>query len=80
MRLIQQEAAMDAIDAKITNFGWNQENMTEPRRCRCCGKGWVTREVVCRACKPIYKYRRSDYYFLRSIEVKALDMGVQAWL
>jgi hypothetical protein len=81
MRLIQQEAAMDAIEAKVTNYGWlSGDTIPEPKRCRCCGKNWVTREVVCRACKPIYKYRRSDYYFLRSIEVKALDMGVQAWL
>jgi hypothetical protein len=66
--------------AVITSDKWFQDIPNEPRKCRCCGKGWVTREIVCKACKPIYKYRRSDYYFLRSVEIQTLDMGVQVWL
>ena len=65
---------------KVTSDGWGRfEDAQEPRRCRCCGKGWVTREIVCKACKPVYKYRRADYYFLRSVEIQTLDMGVQVW-
>jgi hypothetical protein len=72
---------MDMTSAKVTSDGWFVGDVqAEPRKCRCCGKGWVTREIVCKACKPIYKYRRADYYFLRSVEIQTLDMGVQVWL
>jgi hypothetical protein len=67
------------IEARITSDKWFQDIPQEPKRCRCCGKNWVTREVVCRECRPIFKYRRADYYWLRSVEINALDMGVQAW-
>ena len=70
---------MDTIEAKITSDRWFQDIPSEPKKCRCCGKGWVTREIVCKECRPAVKYRRSDYYFLRSVEIQTLDMGVQAW-
>ena len=67
------------MKARITSDKWFQDLPIEPRKCRCCWKAWVTREVYCRACKPIYKYRRADYYFLRSNEMQTLDMGVPIW-
>jgi hypothetical protein len=66
-------------DTKVTSFGWMAEDTREPRRCRMCGKNWITREIVCNECKPMFKYHRSDYYWLRSVECNTLDMGVQLW-
>lgn len=72
---------MDMTSAKVTSDGWFAGDVqAEPRRCRMCGKNWVTLDSVCRACKSIYKYRRADYYWLRATEINTLDMGVQAWV
>lgn len=71
---------MDTItEARITSDQWFHDTPQAPRRCRACGKNWITRETVCHECKPMFKYRRSDYYWLRSVEIQTLDMGVQLW-
>ena len=67
-------------NTKVTSFGWMTDDQKPPHRCRSCGKNWVTREIVCSDCKPIYKYRRSDYYYHRTNEIQTLDMGVPLWL
>jgi len=66
-------------DTKVTSFGWMQDDKSEPRKCRRCGKTWVTGHVVCGPCSAEMKYERSNYYYHRSVECQTLDMGVALW-
>ena len=69
---------MDTDQARFTSFGL-MDNHIGPHKCRRCGKTWVTGHVACGPCSKEMKYERSNYYFLRSVEIQTLDMGVQAW-
>ena len=71
---------MDMTSAKVTSDGWFAGDMqSEPRKCRRCGRVWVTGHKVCGPCNREMKYERSNYYFLRAVEIQTLDMGVQIW-
>ena len=66
------------IEAKITSDKWFSDTI-EPRKCRRCGRVWVTGHQVCGACNHEIKYARANYYWLRNVELQALDMGVAVW-
>ena len=71
---------MDITQATITSDKWFSGDMPQdPRKCRRCGKVWVTGHVACGPCSKEIKYERSNYYFLRAVEIQTLDMGVAVW-
>ena len=72
---------MDTLtESKITSDKWFSGDMpSEPKRCRRCGKTWVTGHKVCGACNVEVKYARANYYWLRAVECATLDMGVAVW-
>ena len=71
---------MDMTSAKVTSDGWFVGDMPqEPRKCRRCGRVWVTGTKVCYPCNTEMKYERANYYWLRAVECATLDMGVAVW-
>ena len=72
---------MDNISqATITSDKWfSGDIQAEPRKCRRCGRVWVTGHAVCGPCNREMKYARANYYWLRAVECATLYMGVAVW-